>query len=94
MAYYYWKVLSLSDLNKLTLLDYNLLELGNQMADVLTIDSGNDSVQNGNIVLNIGAPGTYQELTTVDLYTFDISEVSGKYDDRFDDVGYYVTGGL
>jgi len=62
-------------------------------ADVLTIDSGNPLVQNGNVVINISAPITYQELTTTDLYTFDISEVSGKYDDRFNHVGYYVTGG-
>ena len=95
----YLSTLTLDEYQNLSLDDYNLLEIEPEqerlsMADVLTIDSGNVLVQNGNILINIGAPATYQELTTTDLYTFDIAEVSGKYTDRFDNVGYYVTGGL
>lgn len=69
-------------------------------ADIVAIDSGNDYYVNGNYILNYGAKSTYEnqwDAANSGLYhsisSGLISDISGEYDNDFDNVGYYVTGG-
>jgi hypothetical protein len=69
-------------------------------ADILAIESGNDYYYNGNYMINYGAKATFEsqwDAANSGLYhsitSGLISSISGEYDDDFDDVGYYVTGG-
>lgn len=68
-------------------------------ADIVAIDTGNDYYCNGNYILNYGAKATFEnqwDAANTGIYCSIssglISDISGLYDTRFDDITYYTLG--
>lgn len=63
------------------------------MATDIKLINNENPVHNGSIVVTCSTAGTYSLIAEDAITIPDISILESKYDDRFDDVNYYMGGG-
>lgn len=61
-------------------------------ADIVKAITANP-IKNGTLILSVSRTGYYDKSDTYVINTPAIGSIENKYDNRFDDVGYYCIGG-